>query len=240
MRFKRMLERRATVREAGTDTRARLLDAAERLFADDGIAQSSLRAITLAAGVNVAAIHYHFGSKEALLEAVFTRRLAPVNEERLSRLGALEGLESNGNGNGNGARAASPTLEGVLEAFLAPVLRLLRDPDGGRLGVLFGRLYTEPEEIVVKLLRDQFGEVSERFTAALMRALPELPEPEIRWRLHCAVGAMGHLLASARFPEIAREFGVPDDGEDATLRRLIGFCAAGFRAPVVPATETKP
>lgn len=221
MRFKRMLERKQKPREAAAETRERLLDTAERLFAEEGIARTSLRAITLAAGVNVAAIHYHFGSKEALLQGVFARRLAPVNQERLTRLEAIEEASAD----------RAPLVERVLEAFLAPVLALLGDPDGARLAVLFGRLYTEPEDLVVNLLREQFREVADRFTAALHRALPELSESEVVWRLHCAIGVVGHVLASVHQPEVAREFGLPRADDATMLRRLTAFCAAGFRAP---------
>jgi AcrR family transcriptional regulator len=221
MCFKRMLDRRQKPRDAAAETRERLLDTAEQLFAEEGIARTSLRAITLAAGVNVAAIHYHFGSKEALLQSVFARHLAPVNQERLARLEAIE----------ESATEQRLPLERVLEAFLAPVLALLGDPEGARLAVLFGRLYTEPEDLVVNLLREQFREVADRFTAALRRALPELSEAEVVWRLHCAIGAVGHVLASAHQPEVARELGLPRSDDATMLRRLTAFCAAGFRAP---------
>jgi AcrR family transcriptional regulator len=227
MRFKRMLDRKQRPREAAVETRERLLDTAEQLFAEEGIARTSLRAITLAAGVNVAAIHYHFGSKEALLQSVFARHLAPVNRERLARLEAIEEHAAN--------RRLS--LERVLEAFLAPVLGLLGDPEGARLAVLFGRLYTEPEDLVVNLLREQFREVADRFTAALRRALPELSESEVVWRLHCAIGAVGHVLASAHQPEVARELGLPRADDATMLRRLTAFCAAGFRAPEAEAAS---
>jgi AcrR family transcriptional regulator len=227
MRFKRMLERRAgSTRENAAETRERLLDAAERLFAEEGITRTSLRAITLAAGVNVAAIHYHFGSKEALLQGVFARRLVPVNQERLERLERIEA----------GAAGGALPLEPVLEAFLAPVLSLLGDADGGRLATLFGRLVTEPGELVARLMREQFREVADRFTAALRRALPELSETEVAWCLHCAIGVVGHCLASSHVPEVAREFGLPDDDEQVLLRRLTAFCAAGFRAAQAEAT----
>jgi AcrR family transcriptional regulator len=221
MRFKRMLERRAgSGRDNAAETRERLLDAAERLFAEEGITRTSLRAITLAAGVNVAAIHYHFGSKEALLQGVFTRRLAPVNRERLARLETVE----------REAGSAALPLEPVLEAFLAPVLSLLGDPDGGRLATLFGRLVTEPGELVARLMREQFLEIADRFNGALRRALPELSESEVIWCLNCAIGIVGHVLASSRVPEVGREFGLPDEDEQVLLRRLTAFCAAGFRA----------
>lgn len=221
MRFKHMLERKAVAPRDPGETRERLLDAAEQLFADEGIGRTSLRAITLAAGVNVAAIHYHFGSKEALLEAVLARRIAPMNRERLRQLEAVERQAGDG----------PLPLDPLVEAFLAPLLPLVADPASERLPALFARLEAEPAELVAPLIREQFGEVARRFRGALGRALPGLSEPEIAWRLHCAVGAVGHMLVTRRHAEVARDFGLDDVDEATTLRRLIAFCAAGFRAP---------
>src|SRR5918996_5272493 len=109
-----------TVTESRTehhvDTREALLDAAEALFSEHGIQASSLRMITHQAGANLAAVHYHFGSKEGLVRAVFSRRLKPLNEERLRLLAGcgLEGNPANG-------------VEQVLYAFLAPAMRAARD-----------------------------------------------------------------------------------------------------------------
>lgn len=216
-----MLERRAGTPRDPAETRERLLDAAERLFAEEGIGRTSLRAITLAAGVNVAAIHYHFGSKEALLEAVFDRRIAPVNRERLDRLDVIEQAAPDG----------PLPLDAVVEAFLAPLFQLVGNPSAGRLAVLFGRLQTEPVELLARLLREQFGEIARRFCHALGRAVPDLSPGEIAWRLHCAVGAVGHVLSTSQHAEIARDFGLDPIDEAATLRRLVAFCAGGFRAP---------
>ncbi len=226
MRFKHMLERRAGTPRDPVETRERLLDAAERLFAEDGIGRTSLRAITLAAGVNVAAIHYHFGSKEALLDAVLTRRIAPVNRERLALLDAIE-HESAG---------AILPLVPVVEAFLAPLIQLAGDPASQRLALLFGRLEAEPVELVASVMREQFGDVARRFRAALGRALPHLSQAEVAWRLHCAIGAVGHMLLTWRHAEIGREFGLDEADEATTRRRLVAFCATGFRAP--PAAES--
>src|SRR5580704_18486326 len=90
------------------DTKQRILDSAERLFADNGFDSTSLRTIIADAKVNLAAIHYHFHSKEALLDAVILRRLEPINRQRLAMLDECER-----------ASAGRPTLEGVLEAFVA-------------------------------------------------------------------------------------------------------------------------
>src|SRR5579871_5345079 len=97
-------------------TKDRILDTAERLFARDGFEATSLRAITAEAGVNLAAVNYHFQSKEALVRAVIGRRMGPVNEKRLAMLDACETAAGDG----------PLPLEGVLEAFVRPVLEIAR------------------------------------------------------------------------------------------------------------------
>src|SRR2546428_8870540 len=99
-----------------TDTKQRILDTAERLFSQNGVATTSLRQIIAEADVNLAAIHYHFRSKDALLDAVLVRRLEPVNRERLSRLNTCE------------QAPGPPGLECVLRAFIAPAVHGGADP----------------------------------------------------------------------------------------------------------------
>jgi AcrR family transcriptional regulator len=198
--------------DTGQDTRDRLLDAAERRFAATGFAATSLRAVTSEAGVNVAAAHYHFGSKRELLRAVFTRRMAPVNAERLARLDALETRSS-----------GPPSVEEVLDAMLSPAIALaVRHPEIAELGAL---IHSEPAADVRALLDEVFGEVKRRFTAALRRGLPDLDETAIELRLLFAIGAMVHLIAHRAL-------------EDVPSRRahaeLLAFLAAAFRAPAPP------
>src|SRR5438552_17150621 len=94
------------------DTRTRVLDVAEELFGEEGIERVSVRDITDKAKVNVAAINYHFGSKEDLIVAVFERRVIPVNDARLAALDAIEQT----------AGKRSPKVEAILEAFIRPAL----------------------------------------------------------------------------------------------------------------------
>lgn len=206
---------------ARTNTRERILDAAERLFAAHGFAGTSLRAVTREAEVNLAAVHYHFGTKEDLLRAVLDRVVVPVNRERLERLGQLEA--------GSGDEPLS--VEGILEAFLAPTLRSIRDL--GERGViitrLLGRSYTEPIELVQRLAREQFGEVEQRFTEALGRALPHLPEAELHWRFKFIVGVLTFVMADAGRPG---EYAADLSDVDGMAGRLVAFLAAGLQAPV--------
>ena len=182
------------------DTKDRIISAAEQLFAERG-----------------------FGTKDALLQAVFDRRIRPVNQQRLERLDQLE----------REAGAAAPRLEDILEAFLSPIMDLKRDLEGeGMVWSRFiGRVYSEPLEIVETLIRDHFEEVGHRFVAALVVALPELSETEIAERLLFSVGALSHTLIDLHQVLAPRE-GSPPIGAP-TLQHLVVFLAAAFRAPSV-------
>jgi AcrR family transcriptional regulator len=202
------------------ETRDKILDAAERLFADGGYAATSLRSIMALAEVNVAAVHYHFRSKEALLEAVLLRRVGPANEERLRLLEEYE-RECGG----------EPTVEGVLEAFLLPTFEMAADAEqGGYTFVrLLGRLQAE-SEVLPKIVVQRFGPVLLRFADALTRALPELPSDELFWRARLALGATAQILRDA--PRIKATLAGDTPDWQAMLHRLIPFLSAGFRAPL--------
>ncbi|MDG2306431.1 MAG: TetR/AcrR family transcriptional regulator [Candidatus Binatia bacterium] len=202
------------------DTKDRLLEAAERLFASGGLSRTSLRAITCEAGVNVAAVHYHFGSKDELLVELVRRRIAPMNEERLARLEEIESRHSEG---------ALP-LDPVLRAFIEPAFRFRTEMSGQeQLGRFFGRLYSEPEEILESTLREIFEDIAKRFRAAFARAVPGLPDSELDWRFHFLIGVVVHTLMGRR------EMDTPNDGtapDHEVIDRVVAFTAAGLSAPV--------
>ena len=204
-------------------TKDRILDAAERLFAEHGYEGTSLRRVIAKAGVNLAAVHYHFGSKEALLDAVVGRRATPVNAERLTLLSDCER-----------ASGGKPSLEMVLEAFLAPAFRLSKDPMRGQTMFprLMARLHSEGGDVTRNVLQTHFGEVLPRFICAVHDALPELPVSELFWRWHFSIGAMAHSLSVAT-EELQRmtEGLLSLDDAEITLERIVLFLAAGFRAP---------
>lgn len=202
-----------------TDTQQRLLDAAEALFAEQGFADTSLRAITARAQANLAAINYHFGSKDALVRAVFSRRLRPLSEERLARLAALN------------AGGQPVTVEAVLDGFIEPSLRLRREgPHGESFTRLLGRAQIEGSESLREFLRDCYAPVLEQFQRTLGRILPRLRPEELRWRLHFTLGVLSFTYAGARLPQVPFAVRVAGD-EEWLLRQLIQFLAAGLRAP---------
>lgn len=202
------------------DTKRRILDAAEALFAGQGVAATSLRAIIAAADVNSAAIHYHFGSKQALIEALFARRITPINEERLTRLDTLE---------------QSGTLDPVslLRAFLEPMLAS-ESPlaaESHNIRAALGRLLTEEPESFRLLAEEHVREVKSRFARAVTHASPGLCTEEAAERIEYAMGAMLHAMARATLSEHES----PDpEAFQRRMGRLIRFLAAGFAVPADP------
>lgn len=207
-------------------TKDRILNAAERLFARDGFEATSLRAITTEAAVNLAAVNYHFQSKEALVQAVIGRRMGPVTARRLALLDIYEAE----------AGDAPVPLEKIMDAFLRPVVEMVGS-HAHEFVPLIGRLYTEPGEFAVRLYKQQFEHMAQRFVPAFERSLPQLPPQELFWRLHFAIGAMAHTMAATKMLELMSG-GLSDVTDvEGTLARLKAFILAGLTAPV--ATEVQ-
>jgi AcrR family transcriptional regulator len=202
-------------------TKDRILAAAEELFARTGVARTSLRAITALARVNLAAVNYHFGSKDGLVEEVYRRRLEPLNRARLANLDRLE------------KRARKPSLEAILEAFMTPVASLARDPAQGGPTVmrLLGQTHAEAEAPFKAWFAGEYRRVLERYHAALCKALPGLPPDDVRWRLQFLVGALTYPVAERQLVELVSGEAIDPDDVSLVVQRLLPFVAAGFRAP---------
>ena len=191
------------------DTKTRILNAAEKLFGLNGFDATSLRDITAEAQVNLAAVNYHFQSKDSLIDAIIERRLGPVNRRR------IEMLEAAG---------PAPSVEQIVEAFLAPLLMM----EVLTVVPLLGRVFSNPSSFFERVYQKHLLEVVKRFSEAMGRALPELPPEERFWRLQFTAGSMSHILAlSGVLPLMS---GQPID-RTALMARLIKFLAAGLRAP---------
>jgi AcrR family transcriptional regulator len=203
-------------------TRERILDVAERLFADSGFEATSLRQITTDADVNLAAVNYHFGSKDGLVRQVLTRRIGQVNEQRLTM---LERIEADGGPDG-------PKVEQIVEAFVGPPLRMAADQQGaGHVFMrLLGHAHAHPDHELTDFVVDQFRDVAIRFAGAFHRALPELDKTDVFWRMLFMIGAMAHSLAMGdHLPKVSSGMCEPQDTA-GILRRIVPFLAAGFRA----------
>ena len=200
--------------------RERILEVAERLFAEHGMSGVGLRAISAEAKVNLASIAYYFGSKDGLLEALFAQRAAPIAEERLRLLAQCC------------EKTDRPKLEDILEAFLRPALVLGVQPQfGGPAFVkLRARLATEPEALSRQILSKAFDISSRKFIDAIAEALPGLPRADVEWRFHFMLGAMFYTMAdSGRIQALTKGRIDPGDVKRA-LRHMIPFLAAGFRS----------
>lgn len=220
---KSMIAKQALAGERpSSETRDCVLDVAERLFAERGLDAVSIRDITGAAGVNLGAINYHFGTKEKLVVAVIERRMAPLSERRLRGLEAAEKAAGKG----------TPTLEAVLEAMFRPEVEQTMDPRAG--GAMFGKLmarcFVEPKPAVERALRGHFEPVVRRFDAALLRVMPKLTPADVFWRMHLLIGGLHQsLLMLDRKPPGGIRLRM--DAE-SYVRRFVAFAAAAFRAPL--------
>lgn len=203
------------------DTKEEILNAAEILFARSGYRASSMRAITESAGVNLALANYHFGSKEALLEAVISRRLRPVNELRLKRLQEIR--------NKSGERNIKPDLPKILRAYIEPVFGV-GEPERGWADFtnLIGRAFTEPDETVQKILLRHMKPVNQLILDLLRDALPGLSGEEIFWRYQFMIGALGRAIrmnSSPGYERLKKNF---ETDSKTLIEMLVSFAGAGM------------
>ncbi len=204
--------------ERDAATKAIVLATAERLFAEQGLRAVSVRDITAAAGVNLASVNYHFGSKDALVFEIFRRRTAELSRERARRL--HQAVDRHG---------GSPPVREILEALIAPPLIWSRVGHERRTALQFIiRARSEGGEDVREVLRTDVSHLRP-FADALLAARPDLPADEVYWRLHFTLG----MIHNNRFAEFDRlhvlSRGATREGDtEALLARMLDFAEAGF------------
>jgi AcrR family transcriptional regulator len=164
-------------------THVRLLDAAERLIGERGVDAVSLRAINAAAGSNVAAAHYHFGSKEALVRAVLERRMSVLAEQRIAQLEAIE-------------HDPAPAARAVAAVIIGPLFSLASHADGARYVRFLAALYRSEGEWLT-VLDGAFAPQWARIEPVLARAIPHVPADRRGPRLSLASDTMLRMLADA-------------------------------------------
>ena len=198
-------------------TKERILGAAEELFAQHGFAGTSLRQVTSRADVNIAAVNYHFGSKENLVNEVFRRRMDQMSTERLAALNAA-------------CRDSPGQLEPVLAAFVEPALAMAQDRHGGADFVrVIARAYAESNDGLRQFRSDRYGHVLREFVKAIAACVPGLGKEELYWRLDFLAGALTYAMAD--FGLIKRPTGTSESSHrQRAAAALIRFAAAGFHA----------
>jgi AcrR family transcriptional regulator len=190
-----------------TDTKQKILNAAERLIAEQGYAATSLRQIIAEAGVNLAAVHYHFGSKDELLSSVIERKVGPVNEKRFALLAQYEAE----------AKGGPVPVEKIFDAFLTPMGQVAgTHPQFVR---VMGRVVAEG--LLPKVLEKNFPEVQARFFGALRRTIPKISNEEFAARVQFMIGVVAHTMCGP----------ANEGGFETRVERMIRFLSGGFLAP---------
>lgn len=208
-----------------TLTRDAILDAAEHLFAEQGHDKTSMRQITKAAEVNLSAVNYHFGSKDALIEAVFQRRLDALNNERLRILDTLEAQA--------GGQPLKPSV--IVEAYFGPLVRHACSAGAERrvFMPLQSNNQSDPNGAISAMFAAERSVVAHRFTRALLASLPGVPEAEIIWRFHFMLGATAYAIMGAESSsQVMNLHGDTSLDADVLLGRLMAFLLGGLRAPL--------
>jgi len=210
-----------------TDTKTKILDVAEKLFAEVGIHATSIRQIVKEAGVNVASLHYHFGSKEAVIHEIITRRLRPINEAKQKRLEEIE----------QESTITPPDLEAILRAFIEPHIHMQKVA-GDKVKILM-KLMVQIEDDAhrLKVMQDPLiMDVFNRFLSTLQTILPHLSHSELIWRFKFMIFCMHAIMVQHPIPENSNIEGEEENTEDI-INHVITFLKAGFSAP--PSTDIK-
>lgn len=226
--------RRAAPSAADRDgePRLRIFSAAEAVFAKRGFDAATLREITEAAGVNIAAVNYYFSSKDELVRQVLDRRMTPYTAARLAALEARLAA----------ADGAPLSVADIVEVMVRPIVELSRDEDGGRSLIrLLLQVRARPSEDTIRVFIDRVDPLVHRFVDALQMAAPHLTRADIYWRYNFAIGSVMQVLADAdpiSFRLRRQSGGACDTTDDAAIvRELVAFVTSGFLGPVASAAE---
>ncbi len=204
-----------------TKSKLKLLEAAERLIAERGFEGVSVRDVTQAAKANVAAVNYHFGSREGMMGLVMTRVLGPIQQERSARLEVLEKKW--------GSKAMP--LEELVDAMLRPLMVLAKRSEwtDERQGALVGRVLSLPVEQLPEALEESLKEFTGRVLKAMAKCIPHLDKEDLAWRLHFVMGAVVQVLVAPGSLQRLTQGVSGAPGSELLLARLMHFAVAGLR-----------
>lgn len=200
-----------------SNTQEQILNVAERLFAENGFAGTSLRSVIREADVNLSAVHYHFGSKEELFHAVVARVAQPLVKGQLKKLAQCEAEDT-------------PSVEEILETFLTPALEVVlnsgdRSIDCAR---FMGRCRVEPDAIR-EIAEQEFQGSQKAYLDALGRSLPDFSRTELSWKLDLVIAVLLRVLMEAKKPNALIQDNSPKNIR-ATVSKLTAFLASALRS----------
>ncbi len=204
-------------------TKQRILNAAEFLFAREGYNGTSLRAITSKAKVNLAAVNYHFGSKKALLEDVFGRRLLPLNTIRKERLEKVKEAAVK--------EDRKATAREIMYAFIEPTLTFKEsDPGAEDFIALVGRSFFDPDDTVRNVFFRYMKPMLLLLFETLSEALPSIPQNVLFWRLQFSLGAMAHTMRGCG-DLMPHPLNIETKADtDLLVNMIVSFVTAGLEA----------
>ncbi|MFZ7126530.1 MAG: TetR/AcrR family transcriptional regulator [Desulfobacterales bacterium] len=206
------------------DTKVRIMDVAEKLFAENGFKRTSIQLLARTAEVNQAAVNYHFGSKSALVEQVIERRLSVINRLRMERLTGIKEKAAR--------RGRKPDPAEVLRAFIEPVFALTEKSGGGKCILLIaGRAFAEPDETIQGIFIRSFKPSYLLLLELMTDAFPKLPEAVIHWRLHFVIGALAHAMRLCGSPLASQDVFPPVENAGMVVDLLVPFLSSGMNSP---------
>jgi AcrR family transcriptional regulator len=210
--------------DGGSETAPVILDAAEKLFSIHGFHGVTVRAVAVECAVDSALVHYYFGTKQALFDAVFARRAAMINQDRLDAMLRYEE-----------AYGERMTVEGVASAFLMPLLDRARHSDPGwkNYFALLG-LVNNSRDWGADTMTSNFDPVVRRFIGLLQRVLPQAATEDLFYSYHFLTGALCLTLSDTGRLDRLSEGSASSSDMAAIAPRMIAYCAAGFSAVCRP------
>ncbi len=200
-------------------TKDKILDAAERLFADHGFSETSLRMITARANVNLASVNYHFGSKKTLIQAVFERFMEKFTSDLSSEMSRIS------------VNRNELTVLDVLSTLIKPIANLeeLRPHGAGVFMNLLGRAYAETQGHIRRFALERYSDVLHQFTELLHQTSPHLEKQAMFWRLHFMLGSFIFTLAGHKaLQEISESDFKQKISIEEIISQLVPFMSAGF------------
>lgn len=200
-------------------TKERILNSTERLIAEHGFAELSIRKISLQAHTNLAAINYHFGNKEQLINQMLERRLNNLFEVRMKMLHELN----------QGDEKMTCNLKQILHAFIAPALYMINDEhQGGKVFMkVLARAYAEQSDSLHDLLAKRYTPIIKEFAEAIQLASPDLPKDTVFWRFHFIIGALTYAMADFGASSMAKQ--MPENEYfNKSVEELIQFAEASL------------